>query len=80
MDSQARGNVIYMGNLGANTCSCIRSLSPSLLEVQPHGSGLLVENGANKPAPARIEGFVYGKRTVRELSDPGAGGKAYNLS
>ena len=41
------------------------------LEVQPHGSGFLLENGANTHTPEETEGSVCGKRTIGELSSPG---------
>jgi len=50
------------------------------LEVQPHGSGFLLENVANTHTPEETEGSVCGKRTIGELSSPGGGSKAYNLS
>lgn len=36
--------------------------------------------GQTNTAPAETEGSVCGKRTISELSRPGGGSKAYNLS
>lgn len=75
METQATGNVIYMGNLCEAPASPQAFMSQAL-EVQPHGSGFLLKHGANKHTPEETEGSVCGKRTVGELSSPGGGSKA----
>lgn len=53
---------------------CHQSLSPRLLEVQPHGSGFLLGNGANEHiTPAGTEGSVCGKGQLVNFQAQGVG-------
>lgn len=57
-----------------------RSLSPRLLEVQAHGSGFLLENGANKHSTSRDRGLCLWEKDNQWTFKPRGWGKAYNLS
>lgn len=57
-----------------------QSLSPRLLEVQPHGSGFLLGNGANEHSTSRDRGLCLWEKDNGWTCEPRGWGKAYNLS